>query len=49
MKTNEKKSRKRRNYHINIIMLLVAWIYINYQGANTNSSYSEYTPLLKLW
>tara|TARA_B110000003_G_scaffold95596_1_gene97721 strand:- start:1783 stop:3048 length:1266 start_codon:yes stop_codon:yes gene_type:complete len=22
------------------------WIYINYQGANTNSSYSEYTPLL---
>ena len=42
---NESKSEKdevkyKYNYAIS------AWIYINYQGANTNSSYSEYTPLL---
>ena len=42
---NEKKldteeTKYKYNYAIS------AWIYINYQGANTNSSYSRYTPLL---
>ena len=40
--SNENKDENHYNYHYAIS----AWIYINYQGANTNPSYSEYTPLL---
>ena len=40
--SNEDKDENPYNYHYAIS----AWIYINYQGANTNPSYSEYTPLL---
>tara|TARA_B100000963_G_scaffold342148_1_gene342741 strand:- start:4337 stop:5593 length:1257 start_codon:yes stop_codon:yes gene_type:complete len=40
--SNEDNDENHYNYHYAIS----AWIYINYQGANTNPSYSEYTPLL---
>tara|TARA_B100001093_G_scaffold240037_1_gene229855 strand:- start:1 stop:1257 length:1257 start_codon:yes stop_codon:yes gene_type:complete len=40
--SNENKDGNHYNYHYAIS----AWIYINYQGPNTNPSYSEYTPLL---
>ena len=40
--SNEDTDGNPYNYHYAIS----AWIYINYQGPNTNPSYSEYTPLL---
>ena len=40
--SNEDKNENHYNYHYAIS----AWIYINYQGPNTNPSYTEYTPLL---
>tara|TARA_B100000925_G_scaffold255022_1_gene208186 strand:+ start:595 stop:1851 length:1257 start_codon:yes stop_codon:yes gene_type:complete len=44
IKDNSNESDDKNNYNYNYA--ISAWIYINYQGPNTNPSYTEYTPLL---
>ena len=44
IKDDSNESDDKNNYKYNYA--ISAWIYINYQGPNTNPSYTEYTPLL---